>query len=86
MAESENQEEYQWQRDWDIISIRHSVDRQSEVHLEDGTVLIYKCPVLRVYKHKTKFDQAGRPVYYIETGSLMVDAQSVPGDLMLPRS
>ncbi len=69
------------QEDWTPVGIRHCVDRLSEIHLEDGTVLIYKAPALRVWRHKHEYDHRGYPQYYIETGFLTADAESVPGDL-----
>ena len=69
------------EEEWIGVPIRHTVDRLSEIHLEDGTVLIYKAPALRVWRHKSQYSQEGNPLYHIQTGNLVAEASSVPGDL-----
>jgi len=69
------------EEEWVEVTIRHSIERLSEIHLEDGTILIYKAPALRVWRHKSQYNHEGNPLYHLQTGQIAAEASSVPGDL-----
>lgn len=63
------------------VPIRHTIDRFTEIHLEDGTVLNFKMTVAGVFRVKDRWDNNGNPVYGIQHGPALSVVVSCPGDL-----
>jgi uncharacterized OB-fold protein len=53
------------------VSITESVERWSEVRLEDGSVLRVKPNVIGVVRVDGQYDQEGNPLYALKTSQAM---------------
>ena len=62
------------------IPTRESIERWSDVTLEDGTVLRVKIAVAAAARIEGQWDQNGNPVYVLRAAPMM-DIINVPGDL-----
>lgn len=54
------------------VRVIQSVERFSEVSLEDGTIFRIKPTVTKVLRLKEKWDDAGNPVYVIGSQNIVV--------------
>lgn len=59
-----------------LMDIEESNDPWASVTLDDGSVLRYKHPVLKVFKLIDAYDETGNPIYFMQH-SPMISA-SVP--------
>ena len=64
------------------VPIRYSVERFTELHLEDGTILNCKSTVVDVRRRENEWDADGNPIYEVLQGpQLILGVVHVPGDL-----
>ena len=63
------------------VPIRHTIDRFTEIHLEDGTVLNFKVAVASVGLIADKWDNEGNPLYAVKHGPGVSVVVHCPGDL-----
>ncbi|WP_319758139.1 hypothetical protein [uncultured Sphaerochaeta sp.] len=49
-----------------LMDIKESNDPWASVTLDDGSVIRYKHPVLKVFKLVDAYDEAGNPVYLMQ--------------------
>ena len=54
------------------VSVTETVERWTEVRLEDGTVLKLKPVVITVIRLDGQYDQQGNPMYAVQGGQTMV--------------
>ena len=62
------------------IPIQHCVDKASEVHLEDGTILLIKTSVLKVARAISEYAPNGDPLYNVQSANL-IGVKSCPNHL-----
>jgi len=58
------------------VPIKESVERWTDLNLEDGSVLRVKSSVLKVIRADGKFDPQGNPMYVIQASHVMVVAST----------
>ena len=63
-----------------IVGISESIERWTELKLDDGSVLRVKPQVLKVIRAAGRYDQEGNPLYVIQGGQVMV-VNNVPSHL-----
>ena len=62
------------------IPIKHCVDKASEVHLDDGTILLIKTPVVNVVRVIDEYAADGNPQYHVQSATL-ISVKFCPEDL-----
>ena len=65
-------------RDGTDVPVKESIERWSEVTLEDGSVLRLKPSVLAAIRIDGEFDPEGNPMYVLRAGQLMSVVSAQP--------
>ena len=65
------------------VPMLESVERWSEIKLEDGSVLRIKANVISVARVNDRWDDTGNPIYAVRSQNMMVVA-SAPKELRRP--